>query len=119
MANSQESELESLRARRLQELQNQLQEQAIQQMANEEEAQRHAIAQASVDSVLKVALTSDARARLARISMADPARASTIKQQLVDLHSTGQLTGVMTDARLKQWLTSQSKSRSNASIRRI
>ena len=119
MASTRESELESLRARRLQELQQQLQEQAMQQMANEEEAQRTAVAQASVESVLKTALSSDARSRLARIAMADPGRATTIKQQLVELHAAGQLGGNMTDAQLKQWLANQSKSRSNASIRRI
>ena len=119
MAGTRESDLESLRAQRLQELQQQIQEQAMQQMVNEEEAQRTAVAKASVDAVMKTILSSEARARLLRIGMADPTRAHTVKQQLAELHASGQLNSIMSDAQLKQWLASQSKSRNNASIRRI
>ena len=119
MAANQDDELAAIRAQRLQQMQDQLQEQAMQQLQAEEVAHAEAQTAAQIDSVLRQVLSSDARARITRISMVEPKRAPSLKETLVLMHQNGQLNTPMDDASLKQWLVSQSKSRSNASIRRI
>ncbi|MBL6742813.1 MAG: hypothetical protein ISP83_00365 [Candidatus Poseidonia sp.] len=119
MAANQDDELAAIRAQRLQQMQDQLQEQAMQQMQAEEVAHAEAQSAAQIDAILRQALSSDARARITRISMVEPQRAQALKETLALMHQNGQLNTPMDDASLKQWLVSQSKSRSNASIRRI
>ena len=119
MTANHDDELAALRARRMQEIQDQLEAQAAQQFEAEERAQQQATAAANVDSILRRHLTPDARARLARISMADPQRAASIKADLAAMAEQGGFSSPMSDAALKQLLTQLSKSRSNASVRRI
>ncbi|MCH1537949.1 MAG: hypothetical protein L7S48_06030 [Candidatus Poseidonia sp.] len=119
MAANQEDELAAIRAQRLQQMQEQLQEQAMQQFQAEEVAHAEAQSVAQIDGILRQALTSDARARITRISMVEPKRAHALKETLALMHQNGQLNTPMSDASLKQWLVSQSKSRNNASVRRI
>ena len=85
----------------------------------EEQAQQDAALSASIDALLRRVLTSEARARIARIALVEPARADTIKANLVQMYQGGEFQAPLSDASLKQMLTQQSKSRSNASIRRI
>ena len=119
MTANHEDELAALRARRMKEIQDQIQAQATQQLKAEEQAQQDAAQAANVDAVLRRHLTPDARARLARIALVEPKRAQSIKADLAAMVSQGTLTTPMSDASLKQLLTQLSKSRSNASVRRI
>ena len=119
MAAVQDDELAAIRAQRLQAMQDQLQQQAASQLKAEEQAQQDAALSASIDALLRRVLTSEARARIARIALVEPSRADTIKAQLVQMYEGGEFQAPLSDASLKQMLTQQSKSRSNASIRRI
>lgn len=119
MAATQDEELAAIRAQRLQAMQEQLQQQAVSQMEAEEQAQKDAAFAANIDAVLRRALSPDARSRLARIALVEPARAQSIKTNLVQMFEAGEFQAPLSDASLKQMLTQQSKSRSNASIRRI
>jgi programmed cell death protein 5 len=119
MAAAQDDELAALRAQRLRAMQEQLQQQAVSQLEAEEQAQQDAALSASIDSLLRRALSPDARSRIARIALVEPARAQSIKADLVRLFEAGEFEAPLSDASLKHMLTQQSKSRSNASIRRI
>ena len=119
MTANQDDELAALRAQRLQQLQDQLHQQANQQLEAEEQAQKQARESANVDAVLRKHLSHDARARLTRIGMADPNRANAIKTDLAAMLEQGSINTPMSDAALKQVLAQLSKSRSNASVRRI
>ena len=105
MTVNQDDELTALRAQRMKELQSQIQHQAAKQLAAEAVLRRH--------------LSPEARARLARIALVEPKRVQSIKADLAAMVSQGTLTTPMSDASLKQLLTQLSKSRSNASVRRI
>lgn len=113
------SELEAFRQRRQLELQQQLQEQAKQQAAAEVESQAHAKEQQALDQAMKSILTSEARGRLTNISLVDTSKADLLKRQLVTLHEQQKITIPVNDEQLKRILSSLSKSRRDASIRRI
>ena len=119
MTANHEDELAALRARRMKEIQDQIQAQATQQLKAEEQAQQEAAQAANVDAVLRRHLTPDARARLARIALVEPKRAASIKADLAAMAEQGGFVSPMSDAALKQVLAQLSKSRSNASVRRI
>lgn len=119
MVSAQDDELSAIRARRLKAIQEQAQQQAITQMEAEEEAQKAAQTAVEIDAILRRALTPDARSRIARIALVEPSRASSIKSAIATMYQDGKITQPMNDASLKQMLASQSKSRNNASIRRI
>ena len=93
-------ELEAFRQRRQLELQQQLEQQAL-------------------DQAMKTILTSDARSRLTNISLVDTDKANLLKRQLVTLHEQQKISIPVNDEQLKRILTSLSKSRRDASIRRI
>ena len=119
MASAQDDELAALRAQRLQAMQDQLNQQTMIQLEAQEEAELAAAQSASIDVQLRQYLTPEARSRLARIGLVEPQRAQSIKATLVENFESGVFTAPMSDAALKQVLASLSKSRSNASIRRI
>lgn len=119
MAAATDDELAALRAQRLRAMQEQLNQQAANQLQAEEQAQQQANEAANIDAVLRQCLSSDARSRLTRIALVEPARAHSIKSDLVAMYQAGEFTAPMSDASLKQLLTQRSKSRSHASIRRI
>ena len=114
-----DEELAALRARRMKEIQDQLQQQAVNQLEAEEKAQIEASQVANIDAILRRHLFSDARARLARIAMVEPKRANAIKADLAAMLDQGTINTPLSDASLKQILAQLSKSRSNASVRRI
>lgn len=91
----------------------------MQQLATEEQTRQEAEHQANLDGQMRTLLTPEARSRLARIALVDPNRANSIKAHLAQQHAAGNLASAITDQQLKTLLASQSKSRSNASIRRI
>ena len=108
-----------LREQRRAALQQQLEAQASQQADAEVKAQQAHMEAAQLDAAMRTLLTNDARSRLATVAMAKPARASNVKQTIVQLYHEGKFTAPMSDEQLKQLLLSQSKSRRSASIRRI
>ena len=112
-------ELEAFRQRRQLELQQQLEQQAKQQAAAEIESHSQAQEQQALDQAMKTILTSDARSRLTNISLVDPDKANLLKRQLVTLHEQKKISIPVNDEQLKGILTSLSKSRRDASIRRI
>ncbi|MCH1461338.1 MAG: hypothetical protein L7U25_03160 [Candidatus Poseidonia sp.] len=119
MTANQDDELAALRAQRLKQLQSQLEQQATHQLEAEEKAQQQATQVANIDAILRRHLSSDARARLTRIGLADPKRANAIKADLAAMLEQGSINTPMSDTALKQVLAQLSKSRSNASVRRI
>ena len=113
-------DLSALREQRRIALQQQFEQQAKVQADAEIETQRQQIESQSVNKALKQLLTSEARSRITRISLATPERAESIKKLIISMHENNQFTPPMTDEILKSILLKmQSKSRSNASIRRI
>ena len=119
MTVNQDDDLAALRAQRMNELQSQIQQQAAKQLEAEEQARQEATDAAQIDAVLRRHLSPEARARLARIALVEPKRVQSIKADLAAMVSQGTLSTPMSDASLKQLLTQLSKSRSNASVRRI
>src|SRR6056300_1760597 len=114
MTANQDDELAALRAQRLKQLQSQLEQQATHQLEAEEKAQQQATQVANIDAILRRHLSSDARARLTRIGLADPKRANAIKADLAAMLEQGSINTPMSDTALKQVLAQLSKSRSNA-----
>ena len=114
-----DDQLSALREQRRLELQAQFESQAKAQADAEIETQRKNAEEQAVSSAMKHLLTNDARARIARISLATPERADSIKQMIITMYQEQKFTPPMSDSNLKSLLASQSKSRSNASIRRI
>ena len=112
-------ELEAFRQRRQMELQQQLEQQAKQQAAAEAESHVQAQEQQALDQAMKTILTSEARSRLTNISLDDANKADLMKRQLVSLHEQQKITIPVSDEQLKRILASLSKSRRDASIRRM
>lgn len=112
-------ELEAFRQRRQLELQQQLEQHAKQQAAEEVESQVQAQEQQALDQAMKAILTSEARGRLTNISLVDSSKADLLKRQLVSLHDQQKISIPVNDDQLKRILASLSKSRRDASIRRI
>ncbi len=119
MAASSDDELAAIRAQRMQALQDQLKQQAASQLEAQEEAEQKAAIAANLDAVMRRSLTPEARSRLARIALVEPERCQQIKSQIAAMVERGAFHPPMSDASLKQLLSQQSKSRNNASIRRI
>lgn len=112
-------ELEAFRQRRQQELQQQLEQQAKQQAAAEVESQVQAQEQQALDQAMKTILTSEARSRLTNISLVDTNKSDLLKRQLASLHEQQKIAIPVNDEQLKKILAGLSKSRRDASIRRI
>lgn len=94
---SDDSELEKIRARKLQELQQQaLDEQRREQLKSEMETQKNAI--------LSQILTNEARQRLSNVKMVRPELAEAIEMQLIQLAQSGRLNSKITDEQLKKTL---------------
>ena len=96
-----DDELESLRKKRMQELQQQqmlsenLEEQEVQQQERESQRQM----------VLRAILTNDARERLGRIKIARPEIVENIENQLIMIAQSGRLKNKINDAQLQDLLT--------------
>ena len=119
MSASGDEQLAALREQRRLEVQRQLESQAQAQAEAEIESQRKSAESQAVSNAMKQLLTSEARARIARISLATPQRAESIRKLIIELKNNNKFVPPMNDETLKSILASQSKSRSNASIRRI
>ncbi|MCX6665219.1 MAG: DNA-binding protein [Euryarchaeota archaeon] len=96
-----DDELESLRKKRMQELQQQqmlsgnLEDQEVQQQERESQRQM----------VLRAILTNDARERLGRIKIARPEIVENIENQLIMIAQSGRLKNKINDAQLQDLLT--------------
>ena len=96
-----DDELESLRKKRMQELQQQqmlsgnLEDQEVQQQERESQRQM----------VLRAILTNDARERLGRIKIARPEIVENIENQLIMIAQSGRLKNKINDAQLRDLLT--------------
>ena len=90
-------ELESIRQRRMAELQQQAQNQA----AQEEQAKRMEMQK---QNALRQILTTEARQRLANIRLANPHMADTVEMQLIQLAQSGRIQGIIDDTMLRNIL---------------
>ncbi|MEK6987646.1 MAG: DNA-binding protein [Candidatus Thermoplasmatota archaeon] len=92
-----DEELDAIRRRKLQELQQaQVQSVAQQQYREQVEAQKQ--------TILRQILTPEARERLGRIELAYPELADSIENQLIALAQSGRVQKVIDDATLRQIL---------------
>ena len=107
-----DEELEKLRKKRLQQLQDQLnqsvEDQEIQQQEYEETRK----------SILRSILTPEARQRLGTIKMARPMIAEQIENQLIILAQSGRLRNKITDEQLKELLARLIPKKHDIKIRR-
>ena len=74
---------------------------------------------AARDAALRVALTSDARQRLANVRMVRPDLASSIEEYIIQLVSSGRLKSAVDDDQLKQMLASLQERKRETKIRRL
>ena len=106
---SEDSELERIRAKKLQDMQQQaIEEQKHDQVKDEVEAQR--------TSILKQILTDEARQRLTNIRIVRPEFAETVELQLIQLAQTGRLGEKITDTQLKKTLQQISQRKRDSKI---
>ncbi|HYB76273.1 MAG TPA: DNA-binding protein [Nitrososphaerales archaeon] len=73
---------------------------------------------AAREGVLRMALTSEARQRLANVKMVKPELASSIEEYVVQLASTGRLKVPVDDEQLKQMLVALQGKKRDITIRR-
>lgn len=107
-----EEELEEIRARKMRELQLQMQERQRQaELKRRMEIQKRLI--------LQQILTPEARSRLANIRAAKPAFAEQLELQLIQLAQAGQITSQITDEQLKLILDKLVSRRRETKIRRL
>ncbi len=71
------------------------------------------------ENVMRMALTSEARQRLANIKMVKPQVAQTIEDYIIQMATTGKLKTVINDDQLKEILGSLQTKKRDFTIRRI
>ncbi len=71
------------------------------------------------EAALRMALTSEARQRLANVKMVRPDLASSIEEYVIQLASSGKLRKAVDDEQLKQMLASLQDKKREIKIRRI
>ena len=96
-----DEELENLKKKRLQELQQQA---ALQEQMEEQEAQKQQFEEQK-KAILRTVMTPDARARLGRIKVARPEVAESIENQLIMIAQSGQLKTKINDEQLRMLLS--------------
>ena len=109
-----DDELENLKKKRLQELQQQA---ALQENLEDEEFKRQQFEEQK-KSVLRGILTNDARQRLGRIKVARPDVVEAIENQLIMLAQSGQLKEKINDAQLRALLKKIMPKKRDIKIRR-
>lgn len=95
------SDIEELRRKRMQELQQQA---ATQQMASQEEEQARQQLDAQKKQAMMQILTPEARGRLANIRLTKPEMVDQIELQLIQLAQMGRVKSKITDDQLKHLL---------------
>ena len=114
-----DDELASIRAKRMSEIQEQLQEQAVAQADAEIKQQIAEAEQIEIDNAMKSILTPDARARLARLNLVNPELTNQVKVHLRNLSTQNKIKLPVNDIQLKSILQGLSEDRREFSIRRI
>ncbi|OPX64469.1 MULTISPECIES: DNA-binding protein [unclassified Methanoregula] len=109
-----DDELAELRRRRMA----QLQQQAGDQQAMQEELERQQRLKSQIQMVLMQILEPDARERLNTIKLTKPEFAGAVEQQLVALAQSGRLQKKITDAQLKELLRQLAPQKRDYSITR-
>jgi len=109
-----DDELSELRKRRMA----QLQQQAGDQQAMQEELERQQRAKSQMQMLLMQVLEPDARERLNTIRLTKPEFAASVEQQLVALAQSGRVKNKITDAQLKELLRQIAPARRDYSITR-
>lgn len=71
------------------------------------------------EAALRMALTTDARQRLANVKMVRPDLASSIEEYVIQLASSGKLSKPVDDGQVKQMLSSLQEKKREIHIRRI
>jgi programmed cell death protein 5 len=96
----------------------QMQQQAGDQQAMQEELERQQRAKSQMQMLLMQVLEPDARERLNTIKLTKPEFAASVEQQLVTLAQSGRLKNKITDAQLKELLRQLAPARRDYSITR-
>ncbi len=86
-----------------------------QKSSDKEAAERKAMR----EGALRMALTSEARQRLANVKMVKPELASSIEEYVIQLASSGRLKKPVDDEQVKQMLQSLQEKKREIKIRRI
>jgi programmed cell death protein 5 len=94
---TEDSELEAIRRRKLQEL-------SQHQVVAHQQAEQQAAAEAQRQSLMRAILTPEARERLGRLKTAFPDTAAAVEDQLVGLYQSGRLRSQVDDETLKRIL---------------
>lgn len=89
--------------------------QPSQSEAEKQEREKKAIR----ESILRIALTSEARQRLTNVRMVRPELASTVEEYIIQLVSSGKLKSAINDDQLKQILYSLQERKRDIKIRWI
>ena len=71
------------------------------------------------EGVLRMALTSEARQRLANVKMVKPELANSIEEYVIQLASSGQLKRALDDEQVKQMLLALQEKKREIKIRRL
>lgn len=71
------------------------------------------------ESLLRMALTSEARQRLANVKMVKPELAASVEEYVIQVASSGKLKNVIDDEQVKQMLLSLQGQKRDIKIRRI
>jgi programmed cell death protein 5 len=74
---------------------------------------------AAREGILRMALTSEARERLANVRMVKPELASSIEEYVIQLASSGRLKRAIDDEQVKQMLLSLQEKKREMKIRRL
>jgi len=111
-----DSELELIRKKRLQELE--MQQELSQEQAEAQEQKLREFEEQK-KQILRQILTIEARERLARIRLTKPEFVASVEQQLIMLAQSGQLNGPISDQMLQQILRKLMPKRKEIKITRI
>ena len=119
MSSNLDDELAAIRAKRMSEIQGQLEEQAAAQADAEIKQQIAQAEELELDNAMKTILTSEARGRLARLQLVNSELTKQVKTHLFNLFSQNKIQTPVNDQQIKKILSGLSENKREVSIRRI